>query len=243
MYDFFNQLSNFLTQPFLNLGRSTESIPILSAFFLGIVGALVPCQITGNLGAVTVYGNKSIQKGIVWMEVVFFILGKMLIFSVLGLAVWILGKEFQSTLTLYFPWIRRMVGPMLMFIGLFMMGLITMKWSLKIGEIPEKFLKKGKLGAFLLGISLSLGFCPTMFLLFFGTLMPLSLSVSYGAILPSVFTLGTSLPLLIAIFLIWYFEFSGQFMKKKWRKVGFIIQKIAGLIMVMAGFLDTLTYW
>lgn len=243
MYEFFNQLSNVLSQPFLDIARSTESIPILFAFILGIVGAIVPCQFAVNLGAITIYGNKSVQKGLAWTEVIFFILGKMVVFSALGLAVWVLGNEFQRTLTLYFPWIRKIVGPMLAIIGLFMIGIFKVNWSMSFGKIPDKFLKQGKSGAFLMGVSFSLGFCPTMFILFFVTLMPVAISVSYGAILPSVFALGTSLPLIIAIFLIWYFEINESLMKKKGRKLGLIVQRVAGWGMIILGILDTMTYW
>jgi cytochrome c-type biogenesis protein len=230
-------------EPFLNLGHSTENIPLLSAFLLGIVGALVPCQFTGNLGAITIYGNKSLQKGLVWADILFFIAGKMVVFSGLGLLIWLLGSEFESTLTLYFPWIRKIVGPMLIMIGLFMIGFIKIYKSFSLGRIPEKFLKKGKLGSFLMGVSFTLGFCPTMFVLFFVTLMPMALSVSYGALLPSIFAIGTSLPLIMAVFLIWYFELSGKFMNKKGRSIGLIVQKMAGWMMILLGILDTLTYW
>ncbi len=53
VYSFLSQISNFLSQPFLNMANSMTEIPILSAFLLGIVGAMAPCQLTGNLGAIT----------------------------------------------------------------------------------------------------------------------------------------------------------------------------------------------
>jgi putative membrane protein len=53
VYSFLSQISNLLNQPFLNIANSTKAIPILSAFVLGIVGAMAPCQLTGNLGAIT----------------------------------------------------------------------------------------------------------------------------------------------------------------------------------------------
>lgn len=87
-----------------------------------------------------------------------------------------------------------------------------------------------------MGVSFTLGFCPTMFVLFFITLMSLAMSVSYG-----VFFL-VSLPLLLAVLLIWYFELSGKFMKKKGRKIGLIVQR-AGIIIIILGAVDTITYW
>lgn len=149
MYELFSQISSILSQPFLNMVRSTEGIPLLFAFLLGIVGASAPCQFTGNLGAITVYGNKSIQKRIAWSELLFFILGKVLIFSLLGMIVWMLGSEVKSALTLYFPGFKKIVGPLLILIGLFMLGIIKLHKSLTLGSLPERLTRQGNLGAFL----------------------------------------------------------------------------------------------
>mgnify|MGYP005840924393 CR=1 FL=1 len=242
IYELFSRLSYFFSEPFINIANNTEGIPLLSAFVLGIVGAMAPCQFTGNLGAITIYGNRSIQKGLAWSEVLYFILGKIFVFSSLGLIVWYLGQEFQQSLTQYFPVFRKLIGPMLIFIGLFMIGIIKLQWKLSILKLPNNYFKEGKLGAFLMGLSFSLAFCPTMFVLFFLTLMPLVLASSFGLILPSVFAVGTSIPLIAVILLVWYFGLSGTFMKKG-RKIGAFVQKSAGWVMIVLGILDTITYW
>lgn len=240
MYQFFQQISHFFSEPFMNAAYGTEHIPILSALLLGIVGALAPCQFTGNLSAITLFGNHSLQRKAAWSETFLFILGKIVAFSSLGLVVWILGTEFQQSLITYFPWIRKLLGPMLIIIGLYLLGLFTMRWTLTLWKSkPEK---RGKIGSFLLGLSFSLGFCPTMFILFFIVLMPMALAVPYGVIMPSIFAVGTSIPLIFAVFLIWYFGLSGAFMKKG-RKIGLIVQRIAGTIIIFIGIIDTITYW
>ena len=216
--------------------------PLLFSFLLGIVGAMAPCQFTGNIGAITLYGNKSLQKELAWVEVFFFALGKMAVFTGLGLLVWMLGNEFESRLTLYFPMFRKVVGPLFIVVGIFMLGIFKIKKSFTFLELPKRLFKKGKMGSFLLGVSFSLGFCPTMFVLFFVTLMPVVLSTSYGVLLPSLFAIGTSMPLFIAIFLIWYFGAGGAVMKKG-RKLGWYMQKGSGIILIGLGVLDTITYW
>ncbi len=203
---------------------------------------MAPCQFTGNIGAITLYGNKSLQKELAWVDVFFFTLGKIFVFTGLGLLVWFLGREFESQLTLYFPWFRKVIGPMFIIVGIFMLGFIKMKRTLTLLELPKRFFQKGKMGSFLMGVSFSLGFCPTMFVLFFVTLMPIVFSTSYGVVLPSLFAIGTSLPLFLAMFLIWYFGASGAVMKKG-RKIGLYIQRVAGVILVVLGVLDTITYW
>ncbi len=51
-------------------------------------------------------------------------------------------------------------------------------------------------GAFVLGMAFALAFCPTLFLLFFGLLIPLTLASAGGLIFPALFALGTAAPLL-----------------------------------------------
>jgi sulfite exporter TauE/SafE len=96
--------------------------------------------------------------------------------------------------------------------------------------------------AFMLGFSFSLGFCPTMFLLFFILLMPITLSTAYGAVMPSLFAIGTSLPFLAVIFIIWYLGLSGKVIKKG-KRIGLIVQRTAGSFMIVLGVLDILTFW
>ena len=55
---------------------------------LGIVGTLAPCQLTGNISAITLYSNQSLQKEHVWKHILLFILGKIMAFTTLGLLVW-----------------------------------------------------------------------------------------------------------------------------------------------------------
>lgn len=66
MYNFFSQISVWLSRPFLNMVHSFETMPIIFAFVLGLVGALAPCQFTGNISAIMLYGNQSLQNWNEW---------------------------------------------------------------------------------------------------------------------------------------------------------------------------------
>src|SRR5690554_5147504 len=147
MYQLFSQISSELSTPFYTIARSLEGVPLLFAFLLGIVGALAPCQFTGNLGAITIYGNQSVQQKVAWKEVIYFILGKIVVFTGLGAIFWLLGNEVKEVLMTLFPWFRKVVGPLLILIGLFLMGFIKFYKTFTLGKIPER-LKSGKMGAF-----------------------------------------------------------------------------------------------
>ncbi|MFC4737801.1 sulfite exporter TauE/SafE family protein [Bacillus daqingensis] len=230
----------------MNAANSVETIPLLFALALGVVGALAPCQFSGNVSAITLYGSKSLNKGISWSNTFFYTLGKITAFTLLGSIVWIIGQEFQRELTPYFPWIRRILGPILIFVGLYMLGFFTMRWTMKLWKSQNyeagKRQRKGNWGAFMLGFSFSLGFCPTMFILFFVLLMPVTFSTAYGVILPGIFAIGTTLPLLIVIFIIWYLGIGGAILKQG-RKLGSLVQRLAGGFMIFIGILDMMTFW
>ncbi|PEI67052.1 cytochrome C biosynthesis protein [Bacillus wiedmannii] len=224
--------------PLMDVANATKSIPLLFAFLLGIVGTLAPCQLTGNISAITLYGNQSLQKGHAWKHILLFILGKIIAFTTLGLFVWFLGKEIQQILTLYFPWLRKIIGPLLILMGLMLAGIIKGR-----NFFPIKFIRKqNEVGSFLLGFFFSLAFCPTMFVLFFGTLIPLSFSYNYGYLFPTFFSIGTALPIVVLMFIIFYLGLNGALLKKS-RKIGKIIQLITGVLLILIGLYDTTLYW
>ncbi|GAB6532729.1 urease accessory protein UreH domain-containing protein [Bacillus luti] len=238
MFSTISEWSYQLMSPLMDAANATKSAPLLFAFLLGIVGTLAPCQLTGNISAITLYGNQSLQKGHAWKHILLFILGKIIAFTTLGLFVWFLGKEIQQILTLYFPWLRKMIGPLLILMGLMLAGIIQGKNFFSI-----KFIRKqNEVGSFLLGFFFSLAFCPTMFVLFFGTLIPLSFSYNYGYLFPTFFSIGTALPIVILMFIISYLGLNGALLKKS-RKIGKNIQRIAGVLLILIGLYDISLYW
>ncbi|WP_242283658.1 sulfite exporter TauE/SafE family protein [Bacillus cereus] len=238
MFSIISEWSYQLMSPLIDVANATKSVPLLFAFLLGIVGTLAPCQLTGNISAITLYSNQSLQKGHVWKHILLFILGKIMAFTTLGLLVWFLGKEIQQILTLYFPWLRKMMGPLLILMGLMVAGIIKARNFFSI-----KFIRKqNETGSFLLGFFFSLAFCPTMFVLFFGTLIPLSFSYNYGYLFPTFFSLGTALPIVGIMFIISYLGLNGTLLKKS-RNIGKPVQQVAGVLLILIGLYDTALYW
>ncbi|WP_257131452.1 sulfite exporter TauE/SafE family protein [Bacillus thuringiensis] len=238
MFSTISEWSYQLMSPLMDAANTTKSVPLLFSFLLGIVGTLAPCQLTGNISAITLYSTQSLQKGHVWKHLLLFILGKIMAFTILGLLVWFLGKAIQQILTLYFPWLRKMMGPLLILMGLMLAGIIKARNFFSIKFIREQ----NEVGSFLLGFFFSLAFCPTMFVLFFGTLIPLSLSYNYGYLFPTFFSIGTALPIVVLMSFISYLGLNGALLKKS-RKIGNSIQRIAGFLLILIGFYDTALYW
>lgn len=245
LYEGLSQLSGWISQPFTSIAYSTD-IAILAALILGFIGSVAPCQITANLGAITYFGNRHAQNQISWSEIFFFIVGKVLVYSVFGFIFWLLGQGISNASIPFFAWSRKFIGPLLIIMGVFLLGWIRLpgnvggQVSQRLRSTADRLGSKGS--SFLMGIAFSLGFCPTMFWLFFGLLMPLSLKSFMGPLLPPVFAIGTSLPLFIFIGL--YIGMGlDRWVIKRARSWGGWIQKGVGVFFVLLGLLDTLTYW
>lgn len=242
MYTFLSKISQAITDPITGLIHSYADFPLMFALLLGVVGAVAPCQLTGNMSAITLYGNRTVQFKTDWLEIFAFIAGKVVVFSAFGLLAWGFGQAFESKMTEYFPLFRKAIGPLIVFTGLVLLGVLKLRIFQRMTiHIPVR-MREGKIGSFLLGASFSLAFCPTMFVLFFVWLMPIVSSTSYGLVLPAVFGIATSFPLILLFLMIWLFETDRRIMRKS-VKIGRAIQRIAGLLLVLIGLFDTLTYW
>lgn len=245
MYGFFSEISSWISGPFGNTARSSN-IAFLAALFFGFAGSVAPCQLTANLGSITYFGNKYMQEKLAGMEFLFYLIGKIVVFSLFGVLFWIFGRDISSDSIPVFVYARKVVGPLLIFMGLFFLGIIKLRvrFGFRIAAAVKQMGERlgGRGGAFLLGVAFSLGFCPTMVLLFFGMVMPITLQSSYGVILPSVFALGTAFPLLLFFALMIVFGVDRTILKRA-RQWGLYVYKVSGLFLTILGISDTLTYW
>ncbi|MFG3613557.1 urease accessory protein UreH domain-containing protein [Rummeliibacillus stabekisii] len=242
MYTLISKTSQTISNPLVEYLNSYDHFPLVFAFLLGLVGSVAPCQLTGNVSAITFYGNRTIQSKNTFVETIFFILGKITVFSLIGLFSWIFGQSFETKMTVYFPIFRQAIGPLMIITGLVLIGIFKLRLLNRLmSHIPVVF-KKGKLGSFMLGASFSIAFCPTMFVLFFVWLMPTVISTSYGFILPAVFGVSTAIPLILIFFLIWFFD-AKRIIMRIGMKAGRIIQVVTGALLLIIGIVDTITFW
>jgi len=184
---------------------STSSFPLIAAFFIGLMTALSPCPLATNITAIA-YISKKIGDGkkTLWAGIAY-TLGRMLTYVLLASLIVYIGVNVQAISLFLQKYGERILGPLLIFIGLIMLNIIKLP-SLKSGDritkLKEKLSEKGYLGAFLLGVIFALAFCPFSAVLFFGMLIPLALKFSDGILVPSIFALATGLPVIIFAFIL-----------------------------------------
>ena len=197
---------------FLNQLIDNSQVPMVTAFLLGLLTALSPCPLATNIMAIG-FISKGMQnrKRVLWSGILY-ALGRTLAYSVLGaLLIYIIRKgadtfDLQQVVS---EWGEIVIGPALIIIGVLMLVSefvdLGGKFGFQAGSWSERL--SGPSGAFILGILFALAFCPSSGLLYFGMLIPMSATASGGYLLPVVYAIATSLPVLIVA---WILAFSIQ---------------------------------
>lgn len=178
----------------------TSGIPIVAAFFIGLMTAISPCPLATNITAIDYVSKKIDNSKHVLFVGFLYTLGRMFTYVALAsLIVWF-GIQTQAVSLFLQRYGEKILGPLLLMIGIIMLDLFKLKFfksNNKLNKLKEKLARKGFLGAFLLGIIFALAFCPFSAVLFFGMLIPLALKIGDGLIIPAVFALATGLPVIV----------------------------------------------
>ena len=242
-YIVLSQISFFLSVPIKQVANGIQ-IPVLSALLLGFVGSLSPCQLSTNLAAMA-YVSRRFDRA-VWSEALAYSLGKVLVYMLIGVAVIILGLRLEQAAIPVAVVAREAIGPLMIVIGLGLVGVIGLRGS--AGTWVASWLRSrlpstGIPGAFSLGVVFSFTFCPTLFWLFFGLMIPLALISNSGWTFPGVFAVGTALPLIFFVALASSGSQLSEKLKERLKRPQNLVSRISGAIVILVGINDTLTYW
>ena len=184
-----------------------NNFPLIAAFFIGLMTALSPCPLATNITAIA-YISKKINNGKrTLLTGFFYTLGRMFTYIALASLIVYIGLNVQIISLSLQKYGEKFLGPLLIVIGIFMLGIIKLnfiKSNGKLNGLKERLSEKGYLGSFLLGVIFALAFCPFSAVLFFGILIPLALKFSDGILIPSVFAFATGLPVIIFSFILVY---------------------------------------
>lgn len=243
-YILLSQVSVFLGEPIRQLAGRID-VPLVNAFLFGLIGATAPCQLTTNLSAIA-YVSRDPGMGRPWQEAVTYTLGKVIVYTSMGGATIVLGLQIAALTVPVVVAARKLLGPLMITIGVAFLGLLRLRMPLGYtlaNALRRHMLPKGPWGAFWMGTVFAFAFCPTLFLLFFGLAIPLGLRSDAGVLVPGLFAVGTALPLLAyASLLMAGNELAGAFTRSLSRGHS-TLKKVAGILLILAGINDTLTYW
>lgn len=210
---------------------------IFSAFWLGILTSISPCPLATNIAAVSFISRNLGSSKKVFSSGLLYAAGRMLTYvaiAVLAVASLLSLPEVSFFLESN---MHKIIGPLLIVVGIVLLDVIPISFSASLvgNSVQEKAGKWGIWGSGLLGIIFALTFCPLSAALFFGSLIPLAIDSKSSVLLPSIYGLGTALPVVgFALVMVFSVKSIGKFFDKltqieKWAR------KLTALIFIGAG--------
>jgi len=215
-----------------------------TAIWLGILTSISPCPLATNLAAVSFIGRQMGRPARVVSAGLLYILGRVIAYTVLGaflvagiLSIPGVARFLQNSM-------NQLLGPVLIIAGLFLLGLFKLPSGRGTftAAAQKRLEHRGLLGALLLGCLFALSFCPISAGLFFGSLLPLAAAHQSSLLFPSLYGIGTGLPVLGFAVLV---GFGAHWIGKAFQKVTvfeYWARRITGGIFVLVGIYYCLNY-
>jgi len=215
-----------------------------SALWLGILTSISPCPLATNIAAISYIGRRVSSTRQVFLTGLLYTLGRTVAYLALAVVLVASALSLPQVSLFLQKYMHLLLGPILILVGMFLLGLI--QFSMGGSGVSEGMQKRvdalGIWGALLLGLVFALSFCPISAALFFGSLIPLSLSANSSIMLPVVYGIGTALPVLVFAVLI---AVSAQSVGKAFNVLSTIerwARTITGGLFVLAGIYFALKY-
>ncbi|NQT33632.1 sulfite exporter TauE/SafE family protein [bacterium] len=215
-----------------------------TALWLGILTSISPCPLATNIAAISFIGNRVGSTRHVLVSGLLYTLGRMLVYVVIGVIVVKGILAIPGIANFLQNYTNKVLGPILIIVGLILTGLINAIWlgSFGSGKLQTKAEKSGIWGAGLLGVIFALSFCPVSAALFFGSLIPLAVGVGSTIVYPSLYGIGTGLPVIVFAILL---AFSTQAVGRAYNKLRQFerwARRITGIVFILVGIYYTITY-
>lgn len=180
-----------------------SQFPIISAFVLGLMTAISPCPLATNITAIAYIGKDIENKRRVFWNGFIYTLGRAISYTAIGL-IFFFGVSQFNVSSFFQTWGEKILGPLLIVFGLMMLGVLKLAFG-NMNNVIEKFTKNKKLNfwtVLIIGVLFALAFCPYSGVLYFGLLIPMTITSVKGLYLPIVFAFATGLPVIIFAYLL-----------------------------------------
>ena len=187
--------------------QSAQNISLFIAFSAGLLSFVSPCvlpvipsyisYITGlSLEELTAPEGKARAREVAMKNSLMFIGGFSFIFILLGASATLIGRFFLT----YQSTIRQIGGLLIIFFGLYIMGLIRPSLLMRDARFHFQSKPAGYLGSFLVGIAFGAGWTPCVGPILGSILLYASASgsVATGIVLLTAYSLGLGLPLFLS---------------------------------------------
>lgn len=230
-------------EEFLTNLYSNSSIPFISAIVLGLLTAISPCPMATNITAIGYIGKDLANRNRVFYNGLIYTLGRTVSYSVLAFILYF-GADQLRISGVFQQYGEKIIGPLLIIIGVFMLGIISINFPV-FSKLSERFQNRSRFNywdVFLLGVIFALAFCPYSGVLYFGMLIPLTVSTS-GLHLPVIFAIATGIPVILFAWLLAYTISGMGNLYKRIKSFEFWFRKVVAVLFIVIGVYTVITVW
>ena len=215
-----------------------------TALWLGILTSISPCPLATNIAAVSFVGRRVGRPRQILLAGSLYTLGRSLTYLALGM---LLVGSIQSAPQMSHvlqKYMNKIIGPILILVGMFLLGMLQVNLSGPgISEVMQRRVETGGVwGAGVLGMFFALSFCPVSAALFFGSLIPMAIMRRSGVLLPSLYGVGTSLPVFMFALLIALGTHSVGKILGKLAQIECWARRSTGVVFIVIGIYYSLTH-
>lgn len=223
---------------------STYFISLSSALWLGILTSISPCPLATNIAAVSYIGKNIEDKTTSFLAGIFYAVGRVIIY--IGISIILVGALVSvPALSMFLQTkVNLVLGPMLLLTGLILLNIIKLTFgNNKYSDRAKKLTQKGPiLGSVLIGALFALAFCPVSAALFFGSMLPIAVKHQSIILIPSLYGIGTALPVVVfALLIAKGANYIGTVFNKL-TQIEIWIRRITGIIFIGIGIYFILTF-
>ena len=190
---------------FLTSILENTNAPWITALILGLMTAISPCPLATNITAIGFISKDLENLNRVFFNGLFYTLGRAVTYTLIPLIIFLGADQFKFS-GFFQRYGEKIIGPLLLLIGIFMLDIIRINFP-GFGRLSEKMEKRKSwrfIDAALLGMVFALAFCPYSGVLYFGMLVPLTVSGASGLYLPVIFAIATGIPVIIFAWVLAY---------------------------------------
>ncbi|NTU96118.1 MAG: sulfite exporter TauE/SafE family protein [Bacteroidales bacterium] len=182
-----------------------STIPWISALVLGFMTSISPCPLATNITAIGFISKDIDNRNRVFINGLLYTLGRAITYTAIALVLYLGADQFKFS-GFFQQYGEKILGPLLIIIGLFMLDVIKLKFP-GMNGLTSKMENKSRwsyFDAILLGMLFALAFCPYSGVLYFGMLVPMTISSASGLYLPVLFAIATGIPVIIVSWILAY---------------------------------------
>lgn len=220
----------------LNGLLENSTMPWISALMLGLMTSISPCPLATNITAVGFIGKDIDNRNRVFINGLLYTLGRAISYTAIALIIYMGADQFKFS-GFFQQYGEKILGPLLIIVGLFMFDVIKIKFPGMSGLTSkmENKTRWGYIDAILLGMVFALAFCPYSGVLYFGMLVPMTISSPSGLYLPLIFAIATGIPVIIVSWILAYTlsGISGFYNKVKSFEIWF--RRIIAVLFILVG--------